>query len=69
MEVTAPLALWTFAQEVVVGAEEGGDKGEISHISSYLPGITEYLGSTCCVTSQGQAGRHNCVPGSMGLFL
>ena len=51
------------------GQGEGGDKGEISHISSYLPGITEYLGSTCCVTSKGQAGRHNCVPGSMGLFL
>lgn len=32
---------------------EGGDKGEISHISSYLPGITEYLGSTCCATTQG----------------
>ena len=35
------------------GWGEGGDKGEISHISSYLPGVTEYLGSTCCVTSLG----------------
>lgn len=45
----------------------GGEEREISHISSYLSVFTEYLWSTCCVTSKGWAGRDNCAPCSVGL--